>query len=480
MLSDNWFRSNQDVPDRKITLSTLLIKNTAILVTMDDQRREITGGGLFIREGKIEQVGPTKELPAEADEVLDLSDHVLLPGLVNTHHHFYQTLTRAVPAAQDANLFNWLKTLYPIWGRLTPQEIRLSTQTALAELALSGCTTASDHLYIFPNGSRLEDEIIPGRKVGLRLHASRGSMSLGESKGGLPPDNVVEDEDHILKDSQRLIEEYHDPNWGSMTQIVLAPCSPFSVTADLMRESGSLAREYGVCLHTHLAETQDEEEFCLEQFGYRPVEYMEVLNWIGNDVWFAHSVHVNDAEINLYGLAGCGIAHCPSSNMRLASGIAPVLSMLASGVRVGLGVDGSASNDSSNLLGETRQAMLISRLGSALGGASLSSDSAPDLMSARQALEIATRGGADVLKREDIGSLEPGKCADFFAVDLNRLDYAGALHDPVAAVLFCAPGKVDYTVVGGEFVVKEGQIITLDLPKLIEDHNQAARKLILN
>jgi cytosine/adenosine deaminase-related metal-dependent hydrolase len=459
-------------------MSTLLVKNISTLVTMDDQRREITGGGLFIRQGKIEQVGPTSELPSEADEILDLSDHIVLPGLINTHHHFYQTLTRAVPAAQDANLFNWLKTLYPIWGRMTPSDIYISTQTALAELALSGCTTASDHLYIFPNGSRLEDQISAGRKTGLRLHASRGSMSLGESKGGLPPDSVVEDESFILKDSQRLIEEYHDPNWGSMTQIVLAPCSPFSVTADLMRESASLAREYGVCLHTHLAETQDEEQFCLDQFGYKPVAYMEVLNWTGSDVWFAHSVHVDGAEIELYGMAGCGVAHCPSSNMRLASGIAPVLGMLASGVRVGIGVDGSASNDGSHLLGEARQAMLISRLGAALGGASLSSDEAPPLMTARQALELATRGGAQVLKRGDIGSLEPGKCADFFAVNLNRLDYAGALHDPVAAVLFCAPVNVDYTVVGGNFVVKEGQMVTLDLPKLIEEHNQAAQRLM--
>jgi cytosine/adenosine deaminase-related metal-dependent hydrolase len=361
---------------------------------------------------------------------------------------------------------------------MTPSDIYISTQTALAELALSGCTTASDHLYIFPNGSRLEDQISAGRKTGLRLHASRGSMSLGESKGGLPPDSVVEDESFILEDSQRLIEEYHDPNWGSMTQIVLAPCSPFSVTADLMRESASLAREYGVCLHTHLAETQDEEQFCLDQFGYKPVAYMEVLNWIGSDVWFAHSVHVDGAEIELYGMAGCGVAHCPSSNMRLASGIAPVLGMLASGVRVGIGVDGSASNDGSHLLGEARQAMLISRLGAALGGASLSSDEAPPLMTARQALELATRGGAQVLKRGDIGSLEPGKCADFFAVNLNRLDYAGALHDPVAAVLFCAPVNVDYTVVGGNFVVKEGQMVTLDLPKLIEEHNQAAQRLM--
>ncbi len=461
-------------------MSTLLIKNATVLVTMDDQRREISDGGLFVRDGRIEVVGATSDLPGEADEVYDLKDHILLPGLINTHHHFYQTLTRVVPAAQDVNLFSWLKTLYPIWARLTPEAIRISTQTALAELALSGCTTASDHLYIFPNGSRLDDEIIAGRETGLRLHASRGSMSLGESKGGLPPDRVVEEEPQILKDSQRLIEEYHDPNWGAMTQIVLAPCSPFSVTADLMRESAVLAREYGVCLHTHLAETQDEEEFCLEKFGYRPVEYMELLNWVGDDVWFAHSVHIDESEINLFSKTGCGVAHCPSSNMRLASGIAPVLDMLDNGVRVGLGVDGSASNDSSHLIGEARQAMLIARLGAALSGASLSSDGAPALMTARQALEIATRGGAAVLKREDIGSLEPGKCADFFAINLNRLDYAGALHDPVAAVLFCSPLHVDYTVVGGKFVVKEGQLVTLDLPKLIEDHNIASGKLLDN
>lgn len=459
-------------------MSSLLVKNSTVLVTMDDQRREINDGGLFIRDGKIEQVGKTNELPGEADEILDLRDHILLPGLINTHHHFYQTLTRAFPGTQDANLFTWLKTLYPIWEKITPQGVRISTQTALAELALSGCTTSSDHLYIFPNGSCLDDEINAARQTGLRLHASRGSMSLGESKGGLPPDSIVEDEADILNDSQRLIEEYHDPNWGAMTQIVLAPCSPFSVTADLMRESASLAREYGVCLHTHLAETQDEEVFCLEQFGFRPVEYMEVLNWIGSDVWFAHSVHVNHPEIDLYGMAGCGVAHCPSSNMRLASGIAPILEMLACGVRVGLGVDGSASNDSSHMLGETRQALLIARLGSALGGASLSTEESPTLMTARQALDIATSGGAAVLRREDIGSLEPGKCADFFAINLNRLDYAGALHDPVAAVVFCAPIHVDFTVVGGKFVVKDRQIVTLDLQKLIEEHNRLAGELL--
>ncbi len=418
------------------------------------------------------------ELPSTADEILDLHGHILLPGLINTHHHFYQTLTRAVPAAQDANLFNWLKTLYPIWARMTPQDICVSTQTALAELALSGCTTASDHLYLFPNGSRLDDEIQAGQQVGLRLHASRGSMSLGESKGGLPPDSVVEDEDAILKDSQRLIETYHDPNPGSTTQIVLAPCSPFSVTGDLMRASASLAREYGVHLHTHLAETQDEEAFCLQKVGYRPVAYMEILNWLGPDVWFAHSVHVNRDEMRVYGEAAVSVAHCPSSNMRLASGIAPVLEMLQWGVRVGLGVDGSASNDGSHMLGEVRQAMLVARLKAGLHGASLSNEAAPPLMTARQALEIATRGSAAVLGRADLGSLEPGKCADFFAVDLNRLEFAGALHDPVAALVFCAPVQTDYTVVGGKMVVKEGQLITLDLPQLVEQHNAAAKRLL--
>ena len=459
-------------------MTTLLVRHAQLLVTMDNQRREIHDGGLFIRDGFIEHAGPSDGLPTVADEILDLSDHLLLPGLINTHHHFYQTLTRAVPAAQDANLFNWLKTLYPIWARMTPDDIYVSTQTALAELALSGCTAASDHLYLFPNGSRLDDEIRAGREIGVRLHASRGSMSLGESKGGLPPDSVVEDEETILRDSQRLIETYHDPNPGSMTQVVLAPCSPFSVTADLMRQSATLAREYGIRLHTHLAETQDEEAFCLEMVGHRPVAYMELLNWVGPDVWFAHSVHVNQEEIGLYAQTGCSVTHCPTSNMRLASGIAPILDMLQAGVKVGLGVDGSASNDGSNLLEEVRQAMLVARLRAGLMGASLSGDQAPRLMSARQALEIATRGSASVLGRTDIGSLEPGKCADFFAINLNRLEFTGALEDPLAAVVFCSPVRADYTVVGGKFIVKEGQLTTVDLPKLVTLHNQAARRLL--
>lgn len=459
-------------------MATLLVKNATVMVTMDGNRREIADGGLFARDGFIEQVGLTTELPQTADQVLDLRDHIVLPGLVNTHHHFYQTLTRAVPAAQNANLFNWLKTLYPIWARMTPDDIFTSAQTALSELALSGCTTASDHLYLFPNGSKLDDEIEAAREIGLRIHASRGSMSLGESQGGLPPDSVVDSEEKILADSIRLIERYHDPLPGSFVQIVLAPCSPFSVTGQLMRESAKLARHYGVHLHTHLAETEDEEAFCLEKFGYRPVAYMQSVDWVGQDVWFAHSVWVNQDEIALYAREGCGVAHCPSSNMRLASGIAPVREYLAAGVKLGLGVDGSASNDGSHMLAEARQALLLARLRCALEGASLSGKDAPSLLTGRQALEIATRGGAAVLGRDDIGSLEVGKCADFVAINLNRLDYAGALHDPVSAVVFCAPQGVDWNVVHGRVIVEHGQMKTVDTARLVQRHNTAARRLL--
>lgn len=459
-------------------MTTLLIKNASVIVTMDGHDRELTGSAIFCKDSFIDQIGPSDTLPQVADMVLDLTDHIILPGLVNTHHHFYQTLTRAVPAAQNVNLFNWLKTLYPIWARMNADDIFISTQTALAELALTGCTTASDHLYLFPNDSKLDDEINAASVIGLRLHASRGSMSLGESKGGLPPDSVVDDEDGILKDSQRLIERYHDPKPGSKVQIVLAPCSPFSVTGELMRQSALLAREYNVHLHTHLAETQDEEAFCLQMFGYKPVAYMQQVNWIGDDVWFAHSVHVNHDEIDLYAHTGCGVAHCPSSNMRLASGIAPIMDMINAGVKVGLGVDGSASNDGSHMLGEARLAMLLARLNSGLKGASLSGIGAPALMNARQALSLATRGGAAVLGRSDIGSLEIGKCADMIAIDLNRLEYAGAHHDPVAAVVFCSPLQVDYNIVGGEIIVDHGHLTTIDIKSHVKKHNLAAKKLI--
>ena len=457
-------------------MATLLIKN-ATIVSMDDHQREIPEGGLFIRDGIIQQVGVEAELPSTADEVLDLKGHVVLPGLVNTHHHFYQTLTRAVPAAQDANLFNWLKTLYPIWARLTPEDIFISTQTALAELALSGCTTAADHLYLFPNGSKLDDEIAAASEIGVRLQASRGSMSLGESKGGLPPDSVVDSEENILKDSQRLIEKYHDAKTGAMTQIVLAPCSPFSVTSDLMKQSAKLAREYGVHLHTHLAETEDEEKFCMQMFGHRPVGYMQDVGWVGDDVWFAHSIWVNEEEIQVFAKHHCGVAHCPASNMRLASGIAPIKEFRAAGVNVGLGVDGSASNDGSHLLAEVRLAMLLSRVRDGTTGFSLSNDPNRKLMTAREALRLGTRGGAAVLGRKDIGSLEAGKCGDFFAINLNKLGYAG-MHDPVSAIVFGQSMNVDYTVVNGKFVVKEGQLATVDQGKLIEKHNKAAKRLL--
>jgi cytosine/adenosine deaminase-related metal-dependent hydrolase len=453
-------------------MSSLLVRNADVLVTMDDGGTEIAGGGLYAVDGFIEQVGPMGEIPKTADEVIDLSGHVVMPGLINTHHHFYQTLTRAVPGAQDAGLFEWLRTLYPIWARMTPDHVRVSTTTALAELALSGCTTSSDHLYVFPNGSSLDDQIDGAAPVGLRFHAARGSMSLGESDGGLPPDEVVEDHDTILSDTQAMIDRHHDPEPGAMTRVVVAPCSPFSVTPEIMRDSAALARANRVHLHTHVAETIDEERFCVETFGRRPVEHMEDLGWIGDDVWYAHGVFIDDAEIDRMGRTATGIAHCPTSNMRLASGIAPVRRYLGSGVRLGLGVDGSASNDGSHLLAEVRQAMLLSRL-----AAAPSLEGGP-LMTARQALRIATRGSADVLGRGDLGSLEPGKAADFIAISIDRLGYAGALHDPVAAVVFTAPVSVDHSFVHGRPVVRDGHLVGVDVPALVEAHNRAAEELM--
>jgi 8-oxoguanine deaminase len=453
-------------------MTTLLVKNASVLITMDTQRREIVDGGMYVVDGFIEQIGASADLPATADEVVDMAGHVVLPGFINTHHHFYQTLTRAVPGAQDAGLFDWLTTLYPIWAKMTAEHIKVSTKVALAELALSGCTTAFDHLYLFPNDSRLDDEIEAASDVGLRLHASRGSMSLGESQGGLPPDSVVETEDAILTDTQRLIDAYHDPSKGSMVQIVIAPCSPFSVTDALMRESAALARATGTRLHTHLAETMDEEAFCLETSGKRPVELAEHLDWVGSDVWFAHGVFINDAEIARMAAAGTGVAHNPSSNMRLASGIAPIRTYMEAGVPVGLGVDGSASNDGSNLLGEARLAMLLARLDAA------PNQSGGDLMTVRTALEIATLGGASVLGRSDIGSLEPGKAADFIALDMSKLEYAGAQSDMVAATLLAAPTTVSYNYVGGNAVVSEGKLVGLELEPLIEHHNRLAATLL--
>jgi len=449
-------------------MSTLLVKHADLLVTMDNAHRRIPDGGLFVRDNVIEWVGPTAELPMEADRVIDAQRMTVLPGLINTHHHLYQTLTRAVPAAQDATLFGWLKTLYPIWAGLTPEAVYTSALVGLAELMLSGCTTASDHLYIYPNDCRIDDEIQAAQEIGIRFHACRGSMSLGESEGGLPPDRVVEDEDFILKDSQRAIEAYHDSTPCAMLRIVIAPCSPFSVTPDLMREAAALGRSYGVHLHTHLAETLDEERFCLREFGRRPVRYAEDLGWVGDDVWHVHCVHLNEQEVALFAQTGTGVCHCPSSNMRLASGIAPVRAYLDAGVRVGLGVDGSASNDSSHLLAEARLALLLQRVSGDPAG-----------LSAEEALWLATRGGAAVLGRDDIGELSPGKAADFIGLHLDRLDYAGALHDPLAALVFCTPQRVDLSVINGRVVIEDGQLLTVDLGPVIERHNRMSRELVM-
>jgi cytosine/adenosine deaminase-related metal-dependent hydrolase len=448
---------------------------------MDDDRREIENGGLFIRDNVIEKVGLTNELPTEADEIIDLSDHVVLPGLINTHHHLYQTLTRVM--ASDADLFTWLTTLYPIWANLTDEAVYISTLTGLAELALSGCTTSSDHLYIFPNDCTLDSQIRAAQDIGVRFHAARGSMSLGESQGGLPPDRVTEDEAFILKDSQRLIETYHDPSRHAMLQIVLAPCSPFSVTADLMRESAIMAREYGVRLHTHLSETLEEEEFCIAQFRQRPIPYVESLGWTGEDVWHAHCVHMNQKEMALFSRTGTGVAHCPTSNMRLASGTAPVVYLHDHGVKVGLGTDGSASNDGSHLLAEARLAMLKQRAAphrylSEEPGDRHGFAGHAGALSARQALELATRGGAEVLGRDDIGLLAPGMSADFVAYDLNRVDFAGALHDPVAALLMCQPQNVNLSVINGRVVVQDGVLMTMDLAPVLRRHNEISANML--
>ena len=456
------------VPD----MTTLLVRNAEILVTMDLTRREIAGGGLHATDGVIDRVGPTDTLPTTADEVVDTSGMLVLPGLVNAHHHLYQSLTRAMPGAQDAGLFDWLRTLYPTWARLTPEDIDIATRVGLLELAHSGCTTAFDHQYLWPNASSVDDQVAAAHQIGMRFHVSRGSMSLGQSEGGLPPDSVVERPDDILNDSLRAIDAHHDPAPGAMTRVVVAPCSPFSVTPDLMRASAALARDRGVRLHTHLAETADEVTFCLERFGRRPVAYADDLGWLQHDVWFGHAVFVDDTEIGRMAATATGVAHCPSSNMRLASGIAPVARYLAAGVPVGIGVDGSASNDGGHLLGEARQAMLLARLAASpqLEGG--------DQMTARTALEMATVGGAAVLGRDDIGSLEVGKRADFFTLDLGRIGFAGALHDPVAAALLCTPAAADNTYVEGRAVIRHGVAVHEDEERLVHDHNQAARRLV--
>jgi 8-oxoguanine deaminase len=451
-------------------MGTLLVKNIHTLVTMNAAREEIRSAAVFVRDNVIEQAGPAAELPATADEVLDLGGrHVVLPGLVNTHHHFFQTLTRAIPAAQNCDLFQWLRTLYPLWSNLTAEGVYTSAQMAAAELMLSGCTTSSDHLYLFPNDCSLDDEIRALRDIGLRFHACRGSMSVGESQGGLPPDSLVEREADILRDSQRLIGLYHDNARHAMLRVALAPCSPFSVSRDLMRESAALARAHpGVRLHTHLAENKSDVTYSLEKFGLTPGDYAESVGWVGAEVWHAHCVQLSDDSIAKFGRTGTGVAHCPCSNMRLASGIAPVKKMLCARVPVGLGVDGAASNDATNLFHEARAACLLARVGAQDAAA----------MTAREALELATLGGARVLGRDDIGCIAPGMSADFIAVNLDRPAFAGAQHDVVAALILCSANTVDYSFINGRRVVDQGRLTTVELPLLVEKTNRLAAKLV--
>ena len=449
-------------------MSTLLRKKARVLVAMDENRNEFEGGGLFARDGVIEQVGPTFDLPSDADTVFDASGMLVLPGLINTHHHLVQTLTRAVPGAQHAKLFDWLRTLYPVWANLGPESVRLATELGSLELAHSGVTTVFDHQYLWPNGSSVADQFAGAAEVGVRFHCSRGSMSLSEKDGGLPPDSVVQTHAEIIEACTAAIEEFHDPRPGSTRQVVVAPCSPFTVTEDLMRDSAALARDKGVRLHTHLAETKDEEQFTIDRYGKRPVGYAADLDWLGDDVWFAHAVFIDEDESERMARTGTGVAHCPASNMRLASGLPPIARYLRQGVPVGLGVDGSASNDSNNLLNEARMAMLMQRLGASPGLGD------GEQNSVRTSLEMATRGGAAVLGRDDIGALAPGNRADFFTLDLGRIEFAGALHDPVAAALLCGPVPAHDVWIEGEPIITAYRHRTIDERALAEAHNAAA------
>ena len=456
----------------------LLIERAEVVLTHDALRREWAGGSVLIAHGRILAVGEPQEVQAALTQAqaggeidtrlrrIDARGCVVMPGLVNTHHHMYQSLTRAVPAAQDADLFGWLRTLYPIWARYTPEMFETAAEVAMAELLRSGCTTSSDHQYLFPNGARLDDTLAVAQRVGLRFHACRGAMSVGESAGGLPPDSLVEEEDAILADSERVVKRWHDARPGAMSRVALAPCSPFSVSRRLMRESADLARHLGVRLHTHLAENDDDVAYSRERFGMTPAEYAESVGWLGDDVWHAHCVKLDAAGIDRFAHTRTGIAHCPCSNMRLASGIAPTPLWRSKGLRVGLGVDGSASNDGADLLGEARQALLLARVGHG-----------PAALRARDALEMATLGGAAVLGRDDIGALEAGRCADVAIFDLNGLEHAG-MHDPVAGLVFGASVRARWTIVDGRVVVEEGRLVTVDARDLVARQRKAVAALI--
>lgn len=453
----------------------LIVRNALCLVTMDEGRREIKDGALVAENGVVIWVGTTTQIPqaylARCGEphckIIDASGQVVTPGLINTHHHMFQNLTRVLPAAQDAELFAWLSALYPLWAGLTSEMMYVSAVTAMAELMASGCTTSSDHHYIYPNDCKLDASIAAARSLGLRFHAARGSMSVGKSQGGLPPDRVVEREDFILKDTQRLIETFHDAAPYSMLRLVVAPCSPFTVSENLMRESAKLARAFGVSMHTHLAESEIDVAYSLERFGKTPAQYAESLDWVGPDVWHAHCVKLDEHGIELFARTGTGVAHCPCSNMRLASGIAPIRAMRDHGVAVGLGVDGSSSNDGAHLLGEARQAMLLQRVGFG-----------PKAMGAREALELATLGGAKVLGRQDLGALAKGMACDLAMFEVSGLDHAGSDHDPVAALVFCTPVKAKNVVINGRLLIENGQFNSFDLDQHLPRHRLLSRRLV--
>ncbi|AGB41007.1 cytosine deaminase-like metal-dependent hydrolase [Halobacteroides halobius DSM 5150] len=450
-------------------MSSILIKNVKEIITMDQKRNRLQGYDILIEENKISKID--QEIKQDAEEVIDGTDYFLYPGLINTHHHFYQTLTRNIAAAQNIELFDWLKYLYPIWANLTPRAVYYSTLVACGELLKTGCTTAVDQFYVFPHNqpdNLIDQQFRAAHKIGIRFHGSRGSMSLSEKDGGLPPDEVVQTEEEILQDSQRVIEKYHDNDPFSMQRVILAPCSPFSVTENLMKESIKLARRYGVQSHTHLAETKDEEEFCQETFGMRPLEYMKKVNWIGDDVWYAHGIHLTKEELKRMAETKTGVAHCPVSNQKLASGAAKVPYMLEEGVPVGLAVDGSASNDSSNMILEMKAAFLLHRLVSGISS-----------ITAEDVLAMATNGGRNILNQSQIGSIEEGKAADMFMVNKNRLGFAGGLSDPVSALVNTGDTQiVDMTIVNGEIVVRNGELVAVDESEIINKANKVSQEMI--
>ena len=451
-------------------MSRTLLRRALAIATMDAQRRVLSDADILLDGRSIAAVGP--DLASQPhDREVDLRHKVVIPGMVNTHHHLYQTLCRAIPRVQDVELFDWLIDLYEVWRHLTPDAVRVGALVGLGELLLTGCTTSTDHHYVFPRGvagDLIDVQAAAARTLGIRFHPTRGSMSRGKGKGGLPPDDVVQTEEEILADCERVLEELHDPAPFSMCRVALAPCSPFSITDALLERTAVLARKHRVHMHTHLAETLDEEDFCLKTHGLRPLAYMERVGWVGDDVWYAHGIHFNEAEIARLGETRTGIAHCPSSNLRLGSGIAPVPALRAAGARVGLGVDGSASNDSSNMLAEARMALLVHRIKSGIKSTN-----------AMMALELATLGGAAVLGRDDIGSIETGKAADLAIFDTRDLGFAGAMHDPVAALVFCAvPRRADLVFVNGELVVADGRLAGADEDTLIAHANRIAAEMV--